>query len=167
MPDSEIAVSVIVTARNAQKTLPRCLRALQGQTLRLYADMEVIVADRGSGDRTHETALEFRRENPDFFRVHRQTNEDLFCAQKTGLALARGQFIAFCGAGETVPPDTFRMLYDACEEYGSPYAGVGGARIWDPALRGILARRDFLLDHGLPVKTGGRAEQLAAYDTLR
>jgi len=164
MPD----VSVIVTARNAQKTLPRCLNALQGQTLRLYADMEVIVIDCGSNDRTQEIALEFRQRHPAFVRVHRQTGADAFCAVQAGLALARGDYAAFCGAGEAAPPDMLRALFEACEQDGLPYAGGGGAKIWGPSLRGILARREFLLAHGLPVKAGGnRAEQLAAYGMLR
>jgi len=174
MPDNEIAVhgevavSVILTARNAQKNLPRCLRALRDQSLRIYADMEVIVADCGSTDRTHELALEFQREDPGFFRIHRQANADAFSAAKAGLALARGEYAAFCGADEIVPPDRFRALYEACEESGARYAGSGGAKIWDRTLRGMLGRRDFLLAHGLPVKDSrDRAEQLAAYDTLR
>jgi len=168
MPESEIAVSVIVLARNAQKHLPQCLYALWGQSLRTHADMEAIVADCGSDDRTHELALEFRRESPDFARVHRQSSADRDAARDAGLALARGKYIAFCGAEEIVPPDTLRALYEACEENASPYAGADGANIWHSALRGMLVRRDFLLAHGLPVKTScDRAEQLAAYDTLR
>ena len=168
MPEDEVAVSVIVPARNAQKNLPRCLRALRDQSLRVYADLEAIVVDCGSADRTHELALEFQREDPELVRIHRQSGADPAAAQRTGLALARGAYIAFCGTDETVPPDRFRALYEACEESGSRYAGSGGAKIWDRTLRGILARRDYLLAHGLPVKTGrGRAGQLAACATLR
>ena len=163
----EVAVSVIVTARNARKTLPRCLHALRNQSLRIYADMEAIVVDCGSGDRTHELALEFRRENPDFIRVHRHSGTGLAAAWNAGLALARGKYVAFCDAGDIAPPDMARALYEACEESASQYAGGSEAKIWDPTLRGMLVRRDFLLAHGLPVKTGCRAEQLAAYDTLR
>jgi len=174
MPDNEIAVhgevavSIIVTARNARKNLPRCLRALRDQSLRIYADMEAIVADCGSADRTYELSLEFQRADPGFFRIHRQTNADTFCAQKAGLALARGKYVAFCGADDAVPPDRFRALYEACEESGARYAASGEAKIWDRTLRGMLVRRDFLLAHGLPVKDShDRAEQLAAYNTLR
>ena len=164
----EVAVSVIVTAHNAQKNLPRCLHALRDQSLRIYADMEAIVVDCGSGDRTHELALEFRRENPDFVRVHRHSGTGRAAAQDAGLALARGKYAVFCDAGDIMPPDMVRALYEACEETGSQYAGSGGAKIWDRTLRGMLVRRDFLLAHGLPGKPGhDRAEQLAAYDTLR
>ena len=168
MPEREIAVSVIVYARNAQKNLPRCLRALQNQTLAAFENMEIIVMDADSDDRTYEIALEFQTAEPDFFRVHRQNNADPNAARKAGLALARGEYVAFRDAGEPAPPHIYEALYNACEAGGAEMAGAGGAHLWSRALRGMLVRRDFLLAHGLPVKTGyARAGQLAAYDTLR
>ena len=165
MPENEIAVSVIVYARNAQRTLPRCLRALQSQTLRSSAAMEVIVIDGGSSDRTHEIALEFHVAEPDFIRVHRLNSADAFCAEQTGLALARGKYVAFHDVNAVAPPEIYHALYVYCEKNNADFAG---AKIWGRTLRGMLARREFLLSHSLPVKTGyDRAEQLAAYDTLR
>jgi len=168
MPAYEIAVSVIIYAHNAQRTLPRCLRALQGQTLRTYAGMEVIVVDGGSGDRTHEIALEFHMADPDFIRIHRRSDADYDAARAAGLALARGIYIAFCDAKDLAPLDLYETLYEACEENDVEFAGCPDAYIWDRGLRGVLVRKEFLLAHGLPVKTDfTRTEQLAAYDTLR
>ena len=161
---SEIAVSVIVYARNAQRTLPKCLRDLQSQTLREHVAMEVIVMDAGSGDRTHDIALAFQTTEPDFFRVHRLNSADAFCADQTGLALAQGKYVAFCKAIAIGPPTLYELLYGYCEKNGTDHTAL---HIWEWTLR-ALARRDFLLAHGLPVKTGCvRAEQLAAYDALR
>ena len=165
MFDSEIAVSVIVYAHNAGRTLPRCLRSLQNQSLRSSARMEVIVVDGGSIDRTHEIALEFHAADPEFFRVHRLNSADAFCADQTGLALARGKYAAFCDAKDIAPPDMYQALYEACEANGAAFAG---GDIWNRALGGMLVCKEFLLAHGLPVNTGFvRAEQLAAYGTLR
>jgi len=162
---SKIDVSIVVYARNARRNLPRCLRALQNQSLRASAAMEVIVVDGASGDRTHEIALEFQTADPDFIRIHRQSDADAFCARQTGLALARGTYVAFHEAHEFAQPGMYETLYDACEENALAFAG---ANIWDRALRNMLLRRDFLLANHLPVKTGcDRAEQLAAYDALR
>lgn len=161
MPESEITVSVIVCACNAQKKLPRCLQALQEQTLQ---NIEVIVVDCGSEDRTHEIALEFMKASPVFFQIHRQKNAGLDQARQSGLALARGTYAAFCDAREAAPPGLYQRLYDFCEETGA----VSSGRIWDRDLRSMLVRRAYLLEHGLPVQSGyARDGQLAAYDTLR
>ena len=162
-PENKIALSVIVPACNARRTLPHCLRALQEQTLRARAGMEVIAADGGSSDRTYEIALEFTRENPEVFFVQRRGN--LNEAKEAALAAARGEFIAFCDAREQPPPDFYASLCDICAQNCIDFAGAG---IWDIELRGTLVRREFLLSRGLPVRPGHtRDEQFAAYDTLR
>lgn len=168
MPAYEIAVSVIVYARNAQRALLRCLHALQDQTLRAYAGMEVVVVDDASGDRTHEIALEFHTAGPDFIRIHRQAAADPDAAWAAGLALARGIYVAFRDAKDFAPPDLYETLYETCEENGAEFAGRPGAHIWDRSLRGMLVNKEFLLAHGLPVNSGyARAGQLSAYNTLR
>lgn len=156
MPENEIEVSAIVCARDAEKHLPRCLRALLDQSLRASHAVEIVVLDGGSRDRTFEAALEFKRAEPALFTVLRQDTIDL--------SLARGKYVFFCGARDLPAPGLLGELHAACEENGAAY--IGG-NLWTPGLRGLLARRDFLLANGLPVKTGTRAEQLAAYDTLR
>jgi len=161
MPESEITVSVIVCACNAQKKLPRCLQALQKQTLQ---NMEVVVVDCDSGDRTYEIALEFKQAAPAFYHIHRQKSAGLGQARQNGLALARGKYAAFCDARDIAPPDLYKGLYDFCEKTGAESSG----HIWERAPRNTLVRRAYLLKHGLPVKSGyARDEQLAAYDTLR
>jgi len=148
MPASEIDISVIVPANNAQKNLPRCLRALQAQSLRARAGMEVIVVDGGSSDRTHEIALEFRQADPAFFRIHRQKGAGPSAARSAGLSLARGKYVSFCDACSWAEPTMCETLYGACEESGAEIAGFGCENIWDQTLGGKLIRRDFLLSQG-------------------
>ena len=49
MYQSELLISVIVTAYNIERYLPRCLDSLIAQT---YQRLEIIVVDDGSTDRT-------------------------------------------------------------------------------------------------------------------
>ncbi|MCI4316951.1 MAG: glycosyltransferase family 2 protein [Thermoplasmata archaeon] len=53
-PTGRPAVSVIVAARNEEIDLPGCLDGLLGQD---YPNLEIIVVDGGSSDRTREVAL--------------------------------------------------------------------------------------------------------------
>lgn len=125
MPEDRIAVSVIVPACNEQRDLPQCLQALHRQSLNGRHALEVIVIDDGSDDRTHEIALEFCREDPGCFRLHRQSRTNPCSARNTGLALARGNYIAFCGTSIRAESEMYAALYDACEQEHSDIAVCG------------------------------------------
>ena len=84
--------SVIVPARNAQKTLSRTLRALAEQDL--DTDYEVIVVDDGSTDRTADAA----RSAPGRVRVLTQAPQCPAAARNLGAAYSTGVVLAFCDA---------------------------------------------------------------------
>jgi len=88
MPD----VSVIVPARDAERTLPRTLRALAGQ--RDAGEFEVIVVDDGSVDRTAQVA----RQADGAVRLLRRSPAGPGAARNAGVAAAGGRLLAFCDA---------------------------------------------------------------------
>ena len=61
MYQSELLISVIVTAYNIEKYLPRCLDSLIAQT---YQRLEIIVVDDGSTDRTGQICDRYAAECP-------------------------------------------------------------------------------------------------------
>lgn len=61
--EGEPLVSILIPARNEEKTLPRLLGDLAGHD---YRNIEVIVYNDKSEDRTSEMAWEFAREDPRF-----------------------------------------------------------------------------------------------------
>jgi glycosyltransferase involved in cell wall biosynthesis len=84
------AASVIVPARNAERTLPRTLAALAAQELR--GDFEVIVVDDGSTDRTAAVAREAG------VSVLSQAATGPAVARNLGAQHARAEELAFCDA---------------------------------------------------------------------
>src|SRR5512132_4032068 len=57
-------VSVIVPARNEESNIGPCLASLLGQELRPGSDLEVLVADDGSSDRTAAIAADMAKRDP-------------------------------------------------------------------------------------------------------
>lgn len=84
--------SVIVPARNAERTLPRTLAALAGQPLE--GGYEVIVVDDGSTDATARIAREARPP----VSLLRQERSGPAAARNRGARAARGSALAFCDA---------------------------------------------------------------------
>lgn len=83
-------VSVIVPAWNAQSTLADTLASVTAQT---YRQLEIVIVDDGSTDRTAEIAARFCSSEPRA-RLVGKANGGLSSARNCGLANARGEWIA-------------------------------------------------------------------------
>lgn len=86
-------VSCIVPAFNGERYIAETLCSILGQT---YSFLEVIVVDDGSTDRTREIVAEFGTRVKYLY----QTNAGTATARNSGLAAARGAFIAFLDADD-------------------------------------------------------------------
>lgn len=81
-------VSIVMPAYNCAWCIDRAIDSVQAQT---FTDFELVVVDDGSTDDT-PTLLARRG---DALRVIRQDNAGMSAARNTGIAAARGEFIAF------------------------------------------------------------------------
>ena len=117
-------LSVVVVARNAESYLAVCLLSLQSQTLKR---LEVIVVDNGSTDSTvgvaHQIAAQDQR-----FRVLLHPPCPLNAARNAGALVARGRFLAFLDATDTVPRTAYASLINSLRQTGSDFA-AGAIRI--------------------------------------
>ena len=94
-------LSVVVPARNEERSLPTCLEALRRQTLK---EFELIVVDSASSDRTGEIARAFGA------KVVRLEEPGLTRARQAGFEAAKGDVIASTDADTIVPPDWLERL---------------------------------------------------------
>src|SRR3989338_2794622 len=100
-------VSVIVPTYNSSGTLDECLGALKNQE---YKNIEIIVTDSFSKDRTKEIAYHYGAKILDA--------ETLALARKKGVELSKGKYILFLDSDQIINPDTIRLSVKACEEEG-------------------------------------------------
>jgi glycosyltransferase involved in cell wall biosynthesis len=94
-------VSVIIPVRNGATMLAETLRSLQSQT---YTDFEAIILDDGSTDDTAAVAAGFCEADPRLRLVSRP-HTGLSATRNAGLALARGEFIAFLDGDDIWLPE--------------------------------------------------------------
>ena len=93
MPDPR--VTVLVAAYNGERFLQETLESVFAQD---FESFEVVFVDDGSEDRTGEIAQSFP------VRYVRQANQGLPAARNAGLALARGDLVAFLDDDDLLPP---------------------------------------------------------------
>jgi succinoglycan biosynthesis protein ExoA len=106
-------VSVIVPCYNEQFTIRPLLEALRSQTFP-RAEMEVIIADGMSTDRTREAIAAFQKESPDL-EVHLVDNpvRTIPAGLNCAIEAARGEFIVRLDAHSKPYPDYLMNCMDA------------------------------------------------------
>jgi len=95
-------VSVIVPAFNVASFLPECLDSLVGQT---HGDLEIIVIDDGSCDRTRDIAQDYAARDARVRVLGSPTNLGIVHALNLGLARSRGAYIARMDADDISLPE--------------------------------------------------------------
>lgn len=106
-------ISLIIPVFNAEKTLPATLQSIVGQTFR---DFEVVFIDDGSSDRSAELMDGFYKTSGIACRIVRQENRGVAAARNRGLEEARGDFLAFADADDTLEPVALETAASAASE---------------------------------------------------
>jgi glycosyltransferase involved in cell wall biosynthesis len=116
-------VSVVMAAFEAERFVGQALDSLCAQTL---ADLEVLVADDGSTDRTAERVEEAARRDGRIRLLRLPRNRGQAAALNAALAEARGRYLAVLDADDLAPPARL-ALQTAALERDPELVVVGGA----------------------------------------
>lgn len=93
-------VSVVIPAYKQESYIEETVRSALNQ---IFRDIEVVVVDDGSPDRTGEVVSLIK---DDRLQYHRQTNSGRpACSRNAGIKMARGQYIAFLDGDDLWLPD--------------------------------------------------------------
>lgn len=131
----EALISAIVPVYNGQDYLEKCIQSILGQT---YGNVEIIIVNDGSTDRTGEVCERLRAAH-ERIRVVTLGDDGVSAARNAGMDVARGEFITFVDADDRLHRDMFRRLYGHMERTGSDVAGCRffvwtGEEDWQRAL---------------------------------
>lgn len=115
-------LSIIIPVFNAEKTLERCIQSVRLQTIR---DIEIILVNDGSYDRSRSIIEKNAERDRRIVSVH-QENAGIADARNAGIKIAKGEFIGFVDADDWVEPDVFEALIDLADtnKADACYAGA-------------------------------------------
>lgn len=125
MMNKQELVSVIIPAYNLENYIERSLRSILEQT---YENIEIIVVNDGSKDRTVEIAEKVLKKSGKPYKIVTQENRGASVARNTGLAAAQGKYIKFLDGDDTLFPWTIEELVSALEENNCDIA-FGGQNV--------------------------------------
>ncbi len=105
-------LTLIIPIYNAERYLRRCLDSVMEQT---FTDMEVLLMNDGSRDKSLEICREY--ENRDSrFRVIDKENSGVSDTRNQAMSLARGKYLQFMDSDDWLTPDAVESLVMAAEE---------------------------------------------------
>ncbi len=98
--------SVIIPVYQAEKTIARCLESLLSQAA---DDVELLLVDDGSSDRSPEICDRYAAEHPNIRCIH-QANQGVSAARNAALDMARGEFLLFVDSDDYVSNKYFSVI---------------------------------------------------------
>lgn len=102
-------VSVIIPVYNVERYLERCLDSVVNQT---YRDIEIILIDDGSKDRSGEICDRYAREDPRVCVYHKK-NQGVSSARNDGIKRAQGEWVLFVDSDDWID----KRLLEICFQY--------------------------------------------------
>ncbi len=151
-PDEEMPdcgkVSVIIPCYNHEAYVKQAVESVLNQT---YPDIEVIVVDDGSGDRSAELVEEFRDER---VKLIRQENRGAHEAINRGLKEATGAYLAILNSDDTFAPSRVETML---REMGDAKFACSYIQLMDGEGRKLGVKQGFrnMLPWEVPEEAGG------------
>ena len=101
-------LSVIVPVYNGENTIEKCLLSIIGQD---YPDVEIVIVNDGSTDKSKSIIDKIVFENPDSnIKLINKQNQGLPQARKTGVENSSGEYIGFVDADDWIEQDMYSVM---------------------------------------------------------
>lgn len=100
-------LSIIIPVYQVERYLPQCLTSILEQSD--GGQIEILIIDDGSPDRSGEIADAFARRHP-FIQVIHKKNEGVAAARNTGIHLAKGEWLYFVDSDDWLARGAIRVL---------------------------------------------------------
>lgn len=113
MSRNDSLISIIVPVYNVEQYLSRCVDSLVNQT---YHNIEIILVDDGSPDRSGEICDEYAKKDKRVKVIH-QSNGGLSDARNTALDIAKGDYLMFVDSDDWIEKKTCEILNRLASDY--------------------------------------------------
>lgn len=141
-------VSLIIPSYNAEKYIERCLDSVEKQT---FKDMDVVLVNDGSTDKTLDKMLNYQEKSNKKVKVITQSNKGSAQARQVGLDNTDSDYIAFLDSDDYINDIYIEELVKSLQNNNSNISlARGGIHLNFPVLRNLLLKgkngREGLID---------------------
>ena len=125
-------LSVTVPCYNSESYMNKCIDSL----LKGGEDVEIIIVDDGSSDRTSEIADDYVRRYPSIVKAVHQENGGHGEAVNTGIANATGIYFKVVDSDDWVKEEAYRQILDTLKNI------IGGEKVLDLLISNFVYEKD-------------------------
>ncbi len=116
MESKEFKISVVMAVYNTEDFLVEAIDSVINQSIG-FKDVELILVDDGSRDRSGEICLEYKNRFPDNVVYIHQENQGQATARNNGMKSARGKYINFLDSDDKLEENTMELVYNFFESH--------------------------------------------------
>lgn len=131
MPQQQPLVSIIVPIYNAQDHIARCVESIRRQT---YQNLEILLLNDGSQDVSLQVCQMYAGVDKRIVLIDK-ANSGVAATRNLGLQYARGKYLQFVDADDTILPNATELLVDRAERYNADLVIAHYNRITPPRPR--------------------------------
>ena len=133
-------ISIIVPVYNVEKYIDKCLKSLVNQTLK---DIEIIIVNDGSLDRSEEIIEKYVKDNPTKIKYYEKKNGGLSSARNYGLEYATGEYIAFLDSDDYVEINMYEEMYNLAKKENADMVECDFIWEWEYGKKIFDTRREY------------------------
>lgn len=115
--DEDKIFSVVMACYNAENHLDETINSLLGQSFSFGSNIQLILVDDGSTDKTAEICLKYQNQYPDNIIYLYQENQGQGAARNFGLKYVKGKYINFLDSDDKFSGNTFYSVYEFFEKH--------------------------------------------------
>lgn len=131
-------VSVITPVYNVEKYIETTLKSVFAQT---YKDIEIVLVDDCSKDRSAELITKYQKEHPEIVYFLQPKNMGAGAARNKALELASGQYVAFLDSDDLWYPEKTERQISLMKKKKSPFS-YAAIEMMDEEGKTIKGKRD-------------------------
>lgn len=109
--------SVVIPCYNVENYVEEAIDSIINQTFGFENNIEIILVDDGSTDKTMEICKKFADKYPNNIKFFSQKNQGQAVARNFGLKHVSGKYVNFLDADDTLMEDTFANVFEFFEKY--------------------------------------------------
>lgn len=117
-----IKLSVIVPCYNVEKYIKDCVYSIIANNIK---DIEIILVNDGSKDKTIEVINELKKEYPKLIKVIDQENKGLSMVRNNGIEKACGEYISFIDGDDTINENMYQEMLDKASKFNYDIVACG------------------------------------------